>query len=319
MSKGGQIIALGRWTHDAGVGTQDQLVVVTDQGEVITYQGTNPSEASAWQLTGKYQTGLPIGRNVLVKLGGDLGVLTRDGVQAMSKIVTLDRAQADSQGAFTSNIRDRYKIDAALYGSNFGWQATVFPDRNMLLVNVPFQQYTDSYQYVMNVQTGAWTRFLGWNAICFHYFNGALYFGLNAGRIGVTTTELLSTDFGIKITCRLICAFTAIGGRGRGKLVKMIRPVLWSTSTIRYACGMAFDYRLSLATVEAAAQTVGNVNGGLVLAADQILMSWSGASGYGYAIAPTLNIEFQDGDNANFSSSVRLIGFDALVEAGGVL
>ena len=40
----------------------------------------------------------------------------------------------------------------------------------------------------MNILTGAWTRFIGWNALCFSLYNENLYFG--------DLTEKFIADYG---------------------------------------------------------------------------------------------------------------------------
>jgi hypothetical protein len=43
---GGYMQAMGTWTLDAGQGADDYAVFVTSMGEVIVYNGTDPTEPS---------------------------------------------------------------------------------------------------------------------------------------------------------------------------------------------------------------------------------------------------------------------------------
>jgi hypothetical protein len=61
----------GTWTVDGGDGPDDRAVFVTSEGEVIVYQGTNPSSATTWAKIGSYYIGKPLGRRCLEKFGGD--------------------------------------------------------------------------------------------------------------------------------------------------------------------------------------------------------------------------------------------------------
>jgi hypothetical protein len=49
---GGTLVSMAAWTIDAGYGVDDNLVFITDQGEVIVYRGTDPASASTWALIG---------------------------------------------------------------------------------------------------------------------------------------------------------------------------------------------------------------------------------------------------------------------------
>jgi hypothetical protein len=75
---GGVLVSMASWTIDAGYGVDDNLVFVTDKGEVIVYRGTDPSSASTWALIGVWIVGAPIGTRSLMKYGGDLLVITLD-------------------------------------------------------------------------------------------------------------------------------------------------------------------------------------------------------------------------------------------------
>ena len=63
IQRGGYLMAIGSWTVDAGGGQDDFCVFVTTRGEMIVYQGTDPSTAANWSLRGKYYIGPPLGMN----------------------------------------------------------------------------------------------------------------------------------------------------------------------------------------------------------------------------------------------------------------
>jgi hypothetical protein len=62
-SKGGKLLFGATWTIDAGDGLDDKCVFVTDQGEVLIFSGTNPSDANNWRQEGRYQVPEPMGKN----------------------------------------------------------------------------------------------------------------------------------------------------------------------------------------------------------------------------------------------------------------
>jgi len=54
---GGYLQTMGTWTLDAGQGADDYAVFVTSMGEIIVYNGTDPSSATTWALKGVWQLG----------------------------------------------------------------------------------------------------------------------------------------------------------------------------------------------------------------------------------------------------------------------
>jgi hypothetical protein len=77
---GGYLQAMGTWTLDAGQGADDYAVFVTSMGEVIVYNGTDPTTAATWALKGVWQLGQTFARKCFFKWSGDLLLLTQDGL-----------------------------------------------------------------------------------------------------------------------------------------------------------------------------------------------------------------------------------------------
>lgn len=91
---GGTLVAGATLTHDGGSGPDDYCVFVSSEGEVVIYSGTDPDNALTWGLAGVFRIGRPIGDRCLVKTGGDLAVLTQDGIVSLGSALALDRAAA---------------------------------------------------------------------------------------------------------------------------------------------------------------------------------------------------------------------------------
>jgi len=120
---GGTLIAMASWTIDAGYGVDDNLVFVTDQGEIIVYRGTDPSSASTWALIGVWIIGAPISRRCVQKYGGDLLILTLDGLIPFAS--ALQSSRLDPQVALSDKIQGAFAAAARQYKTNFGWGLAV--------------------------------------------------------------------------------------------------------------------------------------------------------------------------------------------------
>lgn len=235
--RGGKVIAVDSWTIDGGRGVDDLFVIITSEGELAVYQGTDPTTIATWALVGVYYVGEPIGPKCLTRYGGDLLYIGKQGLFPLSRQLlsaTIDRAQALS-----------FKIDGAFlaatstFGGNPGWEVCVYPDANALLVNIPISVDTVSYQYVMNNITKAWCRFIGWNARCFTVFNGELYF---AGGETVYKAWGGLSDSGTPITGQVAQAYNQLNIGGQ-KNVSLVRPNVAVEGSATLALSLDADYK----------------------------------------------------------------------------
>lgn len=231
--KGGYLTAIGTWTIDGGNGTDDYFVIVTSAGEIAIYQGTDPASSSTWALVGVYDVAPPVGKKPLVDFGGDLLYLSQNGLIPLSKLaqsILVDRSQAISfriDGAFLEAAEN--------YGSVSGWCMTVHKKQSALIVNVPISADTVSYQYVMNTITGAWCRFLSWNASCWTVSGSDVYYG---GGTVVRKAWVGTSDNGVAISAQISQSYNSYGYSGQ-KNLSMVRPNISVAGSATLA--MAFD------------------------------------------------------------------------------
>lgn len=237
FKRGGYVVATGSWTIDAGAGMDDHFCILTSEGEVAVYRGIDPSNAATWALVGVYFAGRPIGRRCLFNLGGDLMILTVQGILPLSRLL---QSSVLKRNAFVSDKIDTFITQMAdTYGTKFGWQAIVYPEAQMLLINIPLSAKL-SWQCVMNTNTGAWCRFLDWNAMAWTYHNGGIYFAASSY---VRKAWDGQKDGRGAITARVKTAFQYIGGRGRTKRITLLRPIFTATAPVVASLALDTDFR----------------------------------------------------------------------------
>jgi hypothetical protein len=132
---GGHLVNVGTWTIDAGYGVDDNLVFITSNGEVIVYSGTDPSDATKWALVGVWRVGKPVGKRCMIKYGGDIVILTYNGVYPLA--ASLQSSRLDPRIALSDKIQGAFASATQTYGDTFGWQMIFDPKHNALSVNVP--------------------------------------------------------------------------------------------------------------------------------------------------------------------------------------
>ena len=236
--RGGYVIGLGSFSNDAGEGPDDFFVIASSNGEVVVYQGTDPSSTSTWSLVGRFDVGMPIGRRCTIRLNGDLGIITQDGVISMQAALRFDRASIQ-KAAITGKIQTLFSQYSQLYKTNFGWSPCVFPKTRYMIVNVPQVTNTSQTQLVMNTLTGQWCQFTNINAGCWGVANDLLYFG---GNNGVTyEADNGFRDNGGNINWEVMTSWQEFGGEST-KFYTMCRPTLLVGSGVSYELIVNTDF-----------------------------------------------------------------------------
>jgi hypothetical protein len=236
--RGGYLVAMATWTVDGGNGPDDRAVFMTSEGELLVYQGTNPSSATAWAKIGTYFLGKPLGRRCFEKMGGDLVVLTQNGAFPLSK--ALQSASINYTSALSDKIQKAFNDAARLYSSVFGWKATVFPNQAALVVNVPHSEDGTHEQYVMNTITGSWCSFDSWNAEDFAVYNGDLYF--TAGTVVYKAWTGLIDGLN-NIIAYGKTAFSYFGTPGELKYFTGFQPVLAVNGSLSFLTDIDVDFQ----------------------------------------------------------------------------
>jgi len=295
---GGYLVSMASWTIDAGYGADDNLVFITNNGEVIVYRGTDPASTSTWALIGVWIVGAPIGERCLMKYGGDLLVLTLDGLVPLAS--ALQSSRLDPNVALSDKIQGAFASAAATYGNNFGWCLLYNPKNNALIVNVPVRAGGQE-QFVMNNITKAWCKFTGWYAYHFALLNDELYWG-GSGFVakGWVTGSTGYTDDTNNIFGRCLQAFNYFETRGVKKIFTRARPSIFTNGTPSITVGVNVDFNIAdnVAPLSFTPPIVGVWDSGLwdsaIWGSDlEVQNNWQGVTGVGFCGA----IQLQSSSN----------------------
>lgn len=313
---GGSLLALGTMSTTAGTTVDDFLAFVTDQGEVLLYQGTDPSSDATWALAGRYRIGKPIGRRCLVRIGGDLVVISTEGALSIRKSLEFARGQQD-RAAVTDKIQDSFNSAARSYAGNFGWQALVYPKGHRVLFNIPVGEDASQYQFVMNANTGAWCRFTGMMGGCWALLDDELYFGGNDGI--VYKADVGYQDNGAPITGQMKGAFNFFGKRTQQKYFTMLRPIFTSNGSPAVTISIGVDYgnaepgaSITPAETTSAVWGVSLWGTGQWGGGERLTKNWQSVGALGFCGAIGMKI-------VSNGQSAAIQGFDLVGQPGGVL
>jgi hypothetical protein len=291
----------------------DYLVFITSNGETLVWRLTDPTTPSGIALIGIYQLGAPIGKRCWVKYGGDLLIITQDGVVPMSG--ALQSSRLDPRVSISNKIQYAMSQAISAYSANFGWDMLYFPKENQLILNVPIKQGSQQQQYVMNNITKSWCNFTGWNANCWALYQDDPYFG-GDGYVGLAWNGYVDdtsdiTSFGLQ-------SFQTYG-QANQKQCQMIRYHLFTNGAPTVYGNVNVDYDLAdssaslnftpvnFATWDSALWDASYWGDLLVPSAD-----WQGVTEIGYSFAPILK-------TASQGIQIQWVAADLVFTDGGTL
>jgi hypothetical protein len=313
--KGGYLQAIGSWTRDGGAGPDDLFVAITSEGECIIYSGNDPSSADAWSLAGVFNIGKPIGRRCLEKSGSDLTVITQDGAISLSAFLPIDQVAASGQ-AISTNIQNEFLASTRAYSTIFGWQSILYPQGSYSLFNIPLSS-TESVQYVVNSQTGAWCKFTGQNAACWSLYNGDLYFGAQDGGV-IYKADTGTSDNAADIDWKIRPSFSYYGSRGNKKIFSLCRPHFISSGVPSFAIDLNLDFSdinpTNIPTPSETASALWDVSkwDESYWAEEVTSAAWTTVFGMGECASPTIR-------GGTKTVSISFTAYDMIWQQGGAL
>lgn len=312
---GGFLQGMATWTLDAGQGADDYAVFATNMGEIIVYNGTDPTDATTWALKGVWQMGYIFSRRFFYKFAGDILILTQDGLVPLSG--ALQSSRLDPRINITDKIFYEISLEADAYSTQFGWQVIYYAKPNMLLINIPNPAGTE--QYVMHTISKSWANFTGIKANVFEMHNDDLFFGGN-GFVGQYWDGLSDNGNPISATCQQ--AYSYFETPGQQKRFTMARPTfLVDSGAPGVVAGINTDFQTQnnlgavsfvatptdIAVWDTATWDNYNWAGNLVVS-----RNWQGVTGLGYCAGINMNIVSKGID-------VHWISTDYVMEKGTVL
>lgn len=313
LKLGGTLVAASSWSLDAGDGQDDLFVILSSEGEVLIYSGTDP--ADDYSLVGVYKADRPIGNRCFVKYGGELVILTRSGPVACSELM---RAVNVEEQRFAELVRSDFVQAAITNATDYGWQAMAYSSRGWLIFNIPVTSNTETFrQYALN--EGAWFRLRDQPSSCWGQVGSKLYFGGN-GVVYLADDPDATDDAGEPVVAEVQWAWSRFGTAAKKRFV-MARPHMEASSGPNPFIEMKVDYDertiTNIPTITdtsaTAAWDVGVWDEAAWAGPIRVYSQPIGISGIGHVGALRLRIE------TSTLEEFRVKGAEIIFETGGVL
>lgn len=181
LARGGYVSSLLNWTLDAGTGIDDYLVAIGTQGDLMVWQGTDPSSAATFGLKGVWYVGpVPQYGRYFTPMGGDVMIVSELGLVPMSRLVNGQFVEGEPGPA--AKIQDVLAPLIRSLRSTRSWEVLSIPSESLLMIKLPESAGVYN-QFCMNITTGAWCKINGMPINCITLLDGQTYFGIDDGRV----------------------------------------------------------------------------------------------------------------------------------------
>lgn len=319
FNNGGSLLFGATWSLDAGDGLDDVCVLVTTEGEAAIYAGSDPS---AWSLQGVYRVGRPLDKAGFYRVGGDLMILTEDGITPLSAAIKKTPDQLQTASAAYA-IEDAWRESIAGRSASFNFSVALWHSRSMLVIGAPILSDGSPVAYVANSRTGAWCRYVNWSVDCAAVVNDRLYFGTEgASESIIYKAEATGSDDGTAIAARWVPKFQDPDGLFKAAMHARTRARAQEAYNI--GMGAAADYVVanypspSVTTSESPNAWGSGVWGTMVWGGTSANIKqdgWRAVSAAGTSLAPIVAAT----SNRTTENSLEFVAVDLLYESGSVL
>lgn len=321
FKKGGSLLFGATWSLEAGNGIDDKCVFMSDKGEVAIFQGSDPSDPTKWSLVGYYEMSPPRGKRCTMRAGGDLLIGMDEGLVPISQAVYKDRA-ALSMIAVSANILPDWQAEV-LNRPSAPWELLKWPRYNMGIVSLPAGAGQSKYCFVVNLQTGAWATYTGWDTQCLVLFNNWAYFGTSDGKI--MQCEIGGNDDGMPYVCTWVGLFDHMKAIARTKILHMARSVFLASRSFIPKLSVSTNYQVNLPAAPASTPDNVTYSGwdiGLwdvttwdATGSKTVSTKWSSVGQTGFTVAPQIQVTC----GVTPTPDAELVAIDMTYEVGAVV
>lgn len=255
---GGYLVGLFNWSVDGGDGVDDVLVAISRAGDVLPYQGEDPSAVDTWRLIGTYFVGyVPLGPSLATQSGGELYILSAFGLTSMNDLLkgvnTTDMVDTPSASSISRRIAERIRARMDLSADEYGWDIQLVPSQGGILVKTPDANGWVDLQYIYNVTSAGWGFWRSVPINCFESFDGKLVFGTRDNRVcfldihidNVKLTPPAVGPNGVPVNFSTLTTYQPLNEPALVKRATLIRPDFISGSRPTYSVAARYDYDLS--------------------------------------------------------------------------
>jgi len=217
LERGSSIAYLADWTYDSGSGVDDSLVAISFEGDMLIYDGTDPSDATDFKLRGVWSIGRsPYGRRSYGKHGGDVLIVTDYGILTVADLVAGRLHTSAMVGTLGYKINSRLSGMVSFDLNSPYWFLQAHPTEEILILGSPHVSDLQAIlqSFTMESITNGWSTVSNMDMLCGEVFQGKYLYGSRTGDViqgFVGFNDAVSADNsdpGTEVTGRIQGAFS---------------------------------------------------------------------------------------------------------------
>ena len=242
LNRGGTVQYVSSWSRDTGTGLQDYFVLVSSEGEVLLYTGSDPeaniSDPEVFRIAGRFFLAEPVaGHRGYLGIGSDLLIMHYAGITPVSAL--LAGANDSTYATITDNINLTFLKAVEAFGASPGWCAAYHSSGKAIYFNIPIPNAAQ--QFILNPTRGAWAQYTGMNAKVWCEHGNNLAFGSTEGK--VYRADVGTTDITLPIKSEVEIAYNYFKDRARIKRFTMLRPHIRSGPGETFSIAVDVDFQ----------------------------------------------------------------------------
>ena len=206
-TRGGHLLFGATWSPNVGDGADTKNVFYTSEGEALVFTGSDPSDANNWRQEGRYTIGKALGMNAHVNVGGDLLILTTEGIAPLSQAITREAGQLDLV-MLTRTIKPLWRSTALARA--MPWTIKRWDELGGMFVAAPGGTPGNTFAFMANNATAAWCQ-CTYDATCWLRLRADMFFGDQNGVI--MQMERGGYDDGLPYNATLVGGWETFGSQ----------------------------------------------------------------------------------------------------------
>jgi hypothetical protein len=326
LINGGALVGLTNWTQDDGSGIDDRLVILGSAGDLVIYEGTDPSDADNFSNVGVWYVGQPpVGRRCMTTSGGNVYLLTQYGVTPVNQIVQggLDNILTSDTGLLVQlrKIQSLLNEDFQTLLNTDGWELLALPGLALIHIARPSESIGENIQYAFQQHQTAWSRLIDVPGKTYSRRLNEVYAGTDDGRVirvfsGNVDGLKLDGTGATSIGARCTPAFNYLGAPTVQKQALMLRLNFIAQAQPAWGLLMNVDFSVSTVNATPAATTsVGSLWDASFWDVDRwaggaaAYGEWRAVEGLGFALSPSIFV--------SSNAPTTLASIEYMVKPGG--
>jgi hypothetical protein len=250
LKDGGHLVQISTWTVDDGDGIDDKMVMISAAGDVLVWQGIDPTTAADLLLVGRWTVGtVPEGRKLMSDWGGDVLILSTAGLITVSALMS-GVSTLNNEKYLSRNINQYIRLEMRNSLEQFGWSIELVPSDGIAIVTIPQPTGTTRapIQFVLETTTNSWCMFRDLDMVCQTRVGAQLQFGTSDGRVmllqGTLDNALLDGSSAEAIDFSMLTHYSGLGEASTWKRPQFIRPYWVGDSQPAFHIQVMFDFDL---------------------------------------------------------------------------